>query len=87
VMKRLGKEPLPALSNTRFFLVKSEFRKTHPDRFDMLNKALENAFHNPEFVDMMKKQQLDVAWMNPDETRAEIYESNTVAQKFAEFWK
>jgi tripartite-type tricarboxylate transporter receptor subunit TctC len=86
-MKAMGKEPLPTISNSRFFHVKSEFRKQYPDRFEQLDKALEKAFKNQEFVDLMKKQQLDIAWMNPAETKAEIYESNAVAQKFADFWK
>jgi putative tricarboxylic transport membrane protein len=87
VMEQLKKEPLPAISNTRFFLVKAEFRKAYPDRFDMLNKALEKAFHNPEFVEMLKKQKLDVSWMNPADTKAEVYEADAIAQRFAEFWK
>ncbi|MCU0561488.1 MAG: tripartite tricarboxylate transporter substrate binding protein [Desulfobacterales bacterium] len=87
VMKAIGKDALPAISNTRFFHVKTEFRKQYPERFEMLNKALENAFKNPEFVDIMKKQQLDVAWMTPAETKTEIHESHAVAQQFADFWK
>jgi putative tricarboxylic transport membrane protein len=87
VMKQAGKEPLPPLSNSRFFLVKTEFRKTYPERFDMLNAAIEKAFQNPEFVSMMKKQKLEISWMTPDETRAEVYAADDVAQKFSEFWK
>jgi len=87
IMKAMGKEPLPALSNTRFFLVKPQFRKTYPERFDMLNAAIEKAFKNPELVDIMKKQKLDVSWMTPEETKAEIHESDAVAQQFAQFWK
>jgi tripartite-type tricarboxylate transporter receptor subunit TctC len=86
-MKAMGKEPLPAISNSRFFHVKSEFRKQYPDRFEQLDQALEKAFKNPEFVDMMKKQKLDIYWMSPAETKTEIYESNEVAKKFAAFWK
>ena len=86
-MKALRMAPLPTISNTRFFLVKPAFRKTYPDRFNMLNNAIEKAFKNPELVAIMKKQKLDISWMSPDETKAEIYESDAVAQKFAQFWK
>lgn len=86
-MKALGMAPLPALSNTRFFVVKSAFRKTYPDRFNMLDAAIKKACENPEFVQIMNKQKLDVSWMTPDESKAEIYESDTVLQKFSKFWK
>jgi tripartite-type tricarboxylate transporter receptor subunit TctC len=87
IMKAMGKDPLPVISNTRFFLVKTAFRKKYPERFDMLDAAVKKAFHNPEFVELMNKQQLGVSWMTPAETKNEIYESDKVAQEFSEFWK
>lgn len=87
VMKEMGYERMPILSNFRFYFVKKGFKQKYPKRWEMLVSALERTCKNPELLDMMSKQKLKLQWKGPEEATAAIVESHEAAMKFKEFWK
>lgn len=42
---------MPVISNRRFAQVKSSFREEHPERYDILAEAVQNAAQSDEFND------------------------------------
>ena len=87
VMKDMGLEGIPPLSNFRFFMVKKAFKAKYPDRFKALTKALEKASQNPEYVEIMAKQKLKIDWQGPEQTKAAIYDAHKTLVPFAHFWQ
>ena len=87
LMQAMGVKPIPALSNTRFFLVKKSFRAKHPDRWEMLTATMARAASNPEFIQLMAKQKLKVIWKGPEATRTAVENSHEVLMPFAAFWQ
>lgn len=87
VMKDMGLTGIPPLSNFRFFMVKKAFKAKYPDRFKALVEALKKASTNPEFVEIMAKQKLEIDWQGPEQTTAAIYEAHNTLKPFAHFWQ
>lgn len=87
VMQEMALEPLPSLSNFRFFMVKKSFKQEFPDRWEMLVEALSKAAQNPEYQEMMAKQKLKVVWSGPADTEKTVYDADAVLQQFSSFWK
>ena len=86
VMKKLGYDPLPVVSNFRFYKVKKGFKQKYPDRWNALVQAMEKASADPGFKEILNKQKLVTTWKGPDECRKAIVESNEFCQKYKEFW-
>lgn len=87
VMKQMGYQEFPVLSNFRFFFVKKGFKDKYPDRWDKLVKAFEKIDANPELRDLAAKQKLYLSWKGPDFARKAIHEAHQFAMKFKEYWK
>lgn len=87
VMKGMGLKDMPNLSNTRFFLAKTEFRKTYPDRWKMLLEALEKANTNPEFLAKTKKQNLTIVWMDEAASAKSVREAHEAAIPYSDLLK
>jgi tripartite-type tricarboxylate transporter receptor subunit TctC len=71
----------------RGWAVHATFVKNHPDRYQLLLKAIERATKNPECVSSLKNQQLDTDWYGPEASNRTYLNTCEIMKKFVHLLK
>ncbi|WP_100401146.1 Bug family tripartite tricarboxylate transporter substrate binding protein [Bacillus sp. FJAT-44742] len=78
---------LPGVSNMRFIQVKSEFKEEYPERYELLEEALEASVTNEEFIEWGQDQDMYLSWTGSDETRNQLSETIDVIYEYEELFQ
>jgi len=85
--KRHGFEPEFIDGSQRGFVVSRKFKETVPDRYQVLEQAIERATKDPEAIATLKGQQLATTWYGPEASNAAYLRSAALMQKYKDLLK
>ncbi len=71
----------------RGFVVSTRFRERAPDRYRIMEQAIERTTKDPECIAAMKAQQLATTWYGPEASNAAYRRSAGLMQKYADLLK
>ncbi|WP_211202296.1 Bug family tripartite tricarboxylate transporter substrate binding protein [Salicibibacter cibarius] len=74
----------PDMANMRSIQVKSDFREQHPEQWDILVEALENAATSDEFIEWGETQDMNITWSGPEEAHDQLEEAHEVILEYAD---
>jgi tripartite-type tricarboxylate transporter receptor subunit TctC len=85
--KAAGFAPEFVAGSQRGFVVSRRFRERAPDRYKVMEEAIERATKDPEAVAALKAQQLATTWYGPEESNAAFLSTAKTMEKFADILK
>lgn len=75
---------VPVLQGSmRGFAVTSEFERQHPERFEILADAIQNALARKEVQDQLESQDIGGVWVGPERANALMRENYETFEKYA----
>lgn len=78
---------MPVISNRRFAQVKSSFREEHPERYDILAEAVQNAAQSDEFNDWGESQDMFFTWVDEEETNQLLDETYQLISEYRDLFE
>ncbi|SDJ26908.1 Bug family tripartite tricarboxylate transporter substrate binding protein [Natribacillus halophilus] len=72
----------PEISNARFIQVKSEFRENHPERYEELAEAVEEAANSDAFIEQGEDEHMYYTWESEEETRDRVEEAYELMSEY-----
>lgn len=71
----IGEEVTSVEGSQRGWVVSTEFKNAHPDRYEKLVDAIERASKSPECIESLQNQQLATTWYGPERSQADYLEN------------
>jgi len=85
--KAAGFSPEFVDGSQRGFVVSARFRERAPDRYRVMEQAIERTTKDPECIAAMQAQQLATTWYGPEASNAAYLRSAGLMQKYADLLK